>query len=282
MPSKILLTGATGRIGSRLAPRLVACGHAVRALVRSPDQAAPLRQNGIDPITGDLREDATVIGAVRDVDVVVHAAAAFRGVAGAEMDATNVRATTRLADAAAAAGVTRFVFASTNLVYGTGADRPARESDAIDAEHPYPRSKAAAEAALIACAQARSLDVRILRFAFVYGDGDPHLADSIAWLRNWPSHKRLHMLHHRDVAGAVSRAIAAPGTAERVFNIADDCPVTAYELMTVLGAPVAADAATRTLHAPWESIVDTTLARTTLGFHPAFPTIYQAIAANAL
>jgi nucleoside-diphosphate-sugar epimerase len=279
---RILLTGASGRIGSRLAPRLAEAGHSIRALVRSPSAELAWRRPGIDVITGDLGDDAALARAVRDVDVVVHAAAAFRGVPAAETDATNFQGTIRLADAAASTGVARFIFTSTNLVYGPGGDRPARESDRLAAEQPYPRSKAAAEAELLTRASAGDLDVRILRFAFVYGEGDPHLAESLRWVRDWPSYKRLHMVHHADVASGVLAAIDAPPSGERVFNIADDCPVTAYEIMTILGHAIPADAAQRSLDAPWESIVDTTLARTVLGFRPVHPTVHSAQAAGAL
>lgn len=278
----ILLTGASGRVGSRLAPRLADAGHGVRALVRTPERGVAFGDRGVVVMTGDLRDDATVETVARNVDVVIHAAAAFRGDVGADMDATNVRATVRLADACAAAGVRRFIFISTNLVYGLGRDRPARESDAVAAEHPYPRSKALAEAALLTRADARDLDVLVLRLAFVYGEGDPHLAESLRWLREWPLHKRIHMVHHADVARGILAAIDAEVTGPRIFNIADDCPVTAYEVMAILGESSAAAANDRALTAPWESIVDTTLARTVLGFRPEFPTIYAAQHAHAL
>ena len=66
------------------------------------------------------------------------------------------------------------------------------------------------------------------------------------------------------------------------INIADDAPVTALELHRLNGEPVAEDAANRPLDDPWEGIVDTTVARVTLGFRPIFPTVYAAKDAGAL
>ncbi|MFD0742253.1 hypothetical protein ACFQ1L_10720 [Phytohabitans flavus] len=69
--------------------------------------------------------------------------------------------------------------------------------------------KAAAEVELLRLHRERGLPVRIARLAFVYGDGDPHLAESLAWARRWASHQRLHLVHHADVAQALDRILSA-------------------------------------------------------------------------
>jgi nucleoside-diphosphate-sugar epimerase len=127
-----------------------------------------------------------------------------------------------------------------------------------------------------------ALEVRVVRLAFVYGEGDPHLAESLMWARGWPAHKRLHLVHHADVGQALLRALHADGVDGATFNVADDAPVSAYELMRLNGEPVAADAATRPLDDPWEGIVETERARRVLGFRPIHPTVYAARAAGAL
>jgi hypothetical protein len=66
------------------------------------------------------------------------------------------------------------------------------------------------------------------------------------------------------------------------FNAADDAPVTAAELHELNGEPLPNDAAVRPLDDFWQGIVDTTAARTILGFRPIFPTVYTARAAGAL
>ena len=251
-------------------------------LVRDAEAGEQLRERGTEVVEGDLRDPDTLSRALEGVDRVVHLAAAFRGVDEDEVVAVNQAAAVDLARAAVAAGAGRFVFASTNLVYGQGRGRPARESDPPAPEHAYPQSKAAAEDALRDLWRSEDLGLRILRFAFVYGEGDPHLAESLIWARTWPAHKRLHLVHHADVGQGLLRALRAEGIDGMTINIADDAPVTALELHRLNGEPVAEDAANRVLDDPWEGIVDTTVARTTLGFRPMFPTVYAAKDAGAL
>jgi len=124
--------------------------------------------------------------------------------------------------------------------------------------------------------------VRIARLAFVYGDGDPHLAESLKWARAWPSHQRLHLVHHADVAQALDRIAAAEGVDGQVFNVADDAPVTALELLRANREMPDPQAATRSLDDPWAGIVDTCRIRTELGYRPLYPTLYTAQAAGAL
>jgi uncharacterized protein YbjT (DUF2867 family) len=68
---KLLITGATGKVGSRLAKRLAMRGDRVRALVRDPARAD---LPGIELAIGDLLDEASLAAAVRGVDAVVHCA----------------------------------------------------------------------------------------------------------------------------------------------------------------------------------------------------------------
>jgi nucleoside-diphosphate-sugar epimerase len=277
-----LVSGATGRVGSRFVPRLLADGEHVRVVVRDAEAAAALRERGAEAVHGDLRGSVTQAEAVDGVDAVVHLAAAFRGVPDSEARAVNHATTVDLARAAIAAGVGRFVFVSTNLVYGPGRGRPARESDDPAPTGAYPESKVAAEEALRALHRGDGLGLRVVRLAFVYGEGDPHLAESMRWAATWPAHKRLHLVHHADVGQALVRALRTAGIDGMTFNAADDAPVTAAELHDLNGEPLPDDAATRPLEDPWEGIVDTAAARTVLGYRPIHPTVYTAKAAGAL
>jgi nucleoside-diphosphate-sugar epimerase len=280
----ILVTGATGRVGSRFVPRLLQQGEAVRVLVREPAKAQALEQLGAEVVAGDLKDTNDVDKALTGVDAVVHLAAVFRGVSPEEMIAVNQVATAELASAAMRASVGRFVYASTTLVYGPGQkDRPALETDEpTPGGRAYPASKAAGEKALLELHQSEGLPLRIARLSFVYGDGDPHLAESLAWARNWPPHQRLHLVHHADVSQALHRLVLADGFDGAVFNVGDDAPVTALELLTLNGEPISEDAASRPLDNPWDSIADTTKIRRDLGLRPIYPTVYTAKDAGAL
>jgi nucleoside-diphosphate-sugar epimerase len=281
---RVLLTGGTGRVGRLAAPRLAAAGFAVRALVRDPARMAAAE--GLEPFAGDLRDGDAVARSLRGADAVVHLAAAFRGVdpAEAEADTVNVGATLALARAALAAGGHRFVHASTNLVYGPGRGRPAIEDDEPrpNPASVYPVTKVAAERGLLALHRSEALDLRVLRLALVYGDGDTHLAEALEWARAWPGHRRVHMVHHADVAQALVRALRTEGAGGRIYNIADDCPVTAVELHLLNGETPPPALAERSLADPWQEIVDTTRARIELGFRPVHPSVYSARDAGAL
>src|SRR5256885_12317538 len=75
---RTLLTGATGRLGSRLAPRLAA-RVPLRVLVRDPERVAPFWDQGYDVLIGDLRDIDAVKQAVHGADAVVHLAAVDAG-----------------------------------------------------------------------------------------------------------------------------------------------------------------------------------------------------------
>jgi nucleoside-diphosphate-sugar epimerase len=278
----VLVTGATGRVGSRFVPRLLAEGEPTRVLVRSDEAAESLRRRGAEAVVGDLRDPEARTRALEGVDAVVHLAAAFRGVPDEEAVAVNQTASVDLARSAIAAGVTRFVLASTNLVYGPGRGRPAMESDSVSPAGAYPESKVAAEDALRGLWQSDGLGLRVVRLAFVYGEGDPHLVESLRWAREWPAHQRLQLVHHADVGQGLLRALRSDGVDGMTFNVADDAPVTAVELHALHGEAVPADAAARPLDDPWAGIVDTSEARARLGFRPIFPTVYTAKDAGAL
>jgi nucleoside-diphosphate-sugar epimerase len=278
---RVLVTGATGRVGSRLLPRLAAARVTPRVLARSAEQAAVLWNAGFDVVVGDLRDQDSVKKAVQDQDAVVHLAAAFRGTSEQETTGTNRDGTLGLARAALDAGVGRFVFASTSLVYGAGRGRPALEDDEPAPRGAYPTSKAAAESGLRDLYRAQGLGLRVVRLAFVYGDGDPHLAEWLPRAGQWPAHQRLQLVHHADVAAGLLLVLQASNVDGRRYNLADDAPVTAWELRALLGAQQPDGDAAGNVD-PWAGIVDTTRIRTELGFRPVHPTVYSAQAAAAL
>jgi nucleoside-diphosphate-sugar epimerase len=279
-----LVTGATGAVGSRYAGRLLTDpNRSVRLLVRGENQATPWWNRGAEVIAGDLRDPDAVNRAVAGVDAVVHLAAAFRGgISQEQAMEVNHAASVTLARAALAAGVARFVFASTTLVYGPGCGRPAREDDEPRPAHAYPASKAAAERDLLRLHREEGLPLRIVRLAFVYGDGDPHLDWVRGAARSWPAHQRLQMVHHADVAQALTRALDAEEVDGRIYNAADDAPVTAWEVLALGGETADEEAAGRALADPWAGIVDTARIRSELGFRPTYPTVYTARDAAAM
>ena len=280
---RLLVTGATGRVGSRLVPRLLERGDKVHVLLRQEAQTESFVQRGAEPIIGDLLRPETLIDVVAEVDAVVHLAAFFRGATEAEARAINEDGTLALAQAAQESGVSKFIYISTNLVYGPGRGRPTREDD--EPQPPanfYPTGKLAAERALAQFYQDRRTDLCILRLAFVYGEGDPHLREAVNMTRSWPPTKRLQMVHHADVAQAIMLSLDSTQAGGQIYNVADDCPISILELRQRNGVATSDVAEAAVVDDPWEGIVDTSKIKDELGFHPVYRSFYEAEQKGAL
>lgn len=263
----ILITGATGLVGSRLIPRLVDAGWDCRALVRS---GGPLAA-GSTSVVGDLLDPATLPEAVKGISAVIHLAAVLRTPDPEQIRRVNVDGTHNLITAVRThAPEARMIMASTNLVYDERQPWPSREDDPVRPTRPYPASKVTAEREL----RRSGLTWSVLRFAFVYGDGDGHLQSAPALLGSWGWHPAatLSLIHHRDIATAVQLALTGV-LDQRIVNLTDDAPTTVYEIARLVGSDYPTSA--RPLDNPWNGRVDGTLARS-LGFVPTVRSVYQA------
>ena len=147
---KVLVTGASGFVGSAVAHKLVEAGFSVRALVREKGPYSNLADLDIEFIEGDLRDRPSIDRAVAGARYVFHVAADYRLWAPdpGEIYATNLEGTRNVMQAALRAGVERIVHTSSvatiALRAGEIADKftPLPENEAIGA---YKRSKIAAE-----------------------------------------------------------------------------------------------------------------------------------------
>ncbi|MFB5763831.1 NAD-dependent epimerase/dehydratase family protein [Paenibacillus medicaginis] len=279
----IFVTGATGKVGSRFVPRMLQRGYHVKVLVRDAVKADWLHQQGAKVLEGDLLQADNYVDALWGTDVVIHLAAQFRGVDEHTTKISNFDGSIALARAALQADVPRFVFSSTNNVYGAGDHaRPNREDDELrPAYHPYPQSKADAEAALLQLHREQGLGLRIVRLPFVYGERDPHITEFLPFLRNWNPAKRMHMAHHADVAQALMLAASTPGIDGRIYNVADDAPIAVAELLQLHNSEVSSEALQQDFH-PWDQVVDTTRIREELNYRPIYPSFYSARDAGAI
>jgi uncharacterized protein YbjT (DUF2867 family) len=107
----ILLTGATGVVGSALLPELLDAGHEVRCMVREPRRLG-LNRVRVQLSLADLADPRGLRHAVRGADTVIHLAAAIRDQPPKRLEEINAFGTYRLLRAAEAAGVRRFIFFS--------------------------------------------------------------------------------------------------------------------------------------------------------------------------
>jgi nucleoside-diphosphate-sugar epimerase len=275
----ILVTGATGKIGSRLVKRLAQRGDHVRALVRDVARATQLcNDDRVELVEGDLLDVDSLKAAVHGIDAVVHCAAFFRGATPEQAHAVNDLGTRQLAGACRQASVGRFIFASTGLVYGPNGGALACEDDDCAPVDAYPSSKLAAERGLLTI---DGLDVRVLRLPFVYGDGDPHIAEAAPMMRGFPAGFRMSIAHHADVAQAVVRVLDAPAPAHRIYNVVDDEAPDLATLFASIGEP-APDGSNAARAGMFNTLLDGRRIRRDLGFKPLFPRFADAIKADAV
>lgn len=127
---RVMVTGATGFTGGHLARALKARGHDVRALVRDPDKAGALVQDGIEVCAGDIVDAQAVMRAVEGCDVVYHIAAVYREARHPDdyYRKVNVEGTRNVLDAVERGHTGRLVHCSTVGVHGDVHRIPADEN----------------------------------------------------------------------------------------------------------------------------------------------------------
>jgi nucleoside-diphosphate-sugar epimerase len=220
---KVLVTGASGRVGRAVVVRL-AVNHQVQGLDQSPSSTAHW--------VGDLGDRALLARALQGVDAVVHTAALHAPQLGHLPDAAferiNVQATQALAELACAAGVSRLVYTSTTALYGD-ASTPAHAAGWVDestAPQPrtiYHRTKLAAEQLLRQWADAGAFGLTILRMSRCFPEPAPLMAVG-----------RLHRgVDARDVAQAHELALAGPTSGSRLFVVSGATPFMPEDATTL-------------------------------------------------
>ncbi|MEJ8306284.1 NAD(P)-dependent oxidoreductase [Saccharibacillus sacchari] len=173
---KMLVTGATGFLGKRLAHSLLKDGHEVTGLGRNKQIGRLLEQDGIPFIQAELSDKEAVRSAIaRGFDVVVHCGALSASWGKDEaFEAANIRGTAHVAEACLLGEVPRLIHISTPSVYfGLGERTNVRENDPLPAKQisAYARTKLAAEHEVLRVGRS-GLGTIILRPRALYGPGD--------------------------------------------------------------------------------------------------------------
>ncbi|SFI87146.1 Nucleoside-diphosphate-sugar epimerase [Paenibacillus sp. UNC496MF] len=224
---KILVAGATGAIGRQLVPMLVAAGHETVGLIRDPNAASALAEQGADAVVADAFDRDALFRAVRDAkpDAIMHQLTAL----GTRDFAANARVrregTRHLADAALAAGVRRMVVQSISWAYAPG-EGPAEEEEPLDLDAPEPRRTTVAGIAAMERAAAALPEAVILRYGLFYGPGTWYAPDGLMAEQARQGGLKAtdgvsSFVHVRDAARAAVLALHWPAGA---YNIADREP----------------------------------------------------------
>ena len=248
---RIFVTGASGVIGSRVVPALLAAGHEVTAVMRSAAKGEALARKGAIIRSVDLFAPGAVREAVAGHDVVINLAThippsmlrVFVPGAWRENDRIRREASANLVDAALAAGAARFIQESFAPTYADSSDSWIDESVPLQPVR-YNRTVLDAEASARRFTQRGGGPGVVLRFAAFYGPDAYQLGDMIALVRRgWapllgPRHSYMSSVSHDDAAAAVVAALDVPAGA---YNVSDDEPLRhrdfANALADALGEP---------------------------------------------
>lgn len=241
---KIVLTGTTGFVGSRLLERLLAAQCSVTAVVR--DARTVINTDAAKVVIADFCVEAEWEPILAEQQVVVHSAARVHVMSEAAPDPllefrqVNVEGTLALARQAAQAGVKRFVFISSIKVNGEGTPlgQPYTAFDKPAPLDPYGISKYEAEEGLKALAAETGMEVVIIRPVLVYGSGvKANFRSMMSWMNKGVPlplgsiHNKRSMVALDNLVDLITTCIDHPAAANQTFLVSDGEDLSTTELL---------------------------------------------------
>ena len=239
---KILITGGTGFIGSRLALRCLSQGHEVRIIAQKNTEAEiancnQIEAEGIEVVNGSITNPDTVKGACKGVEIIHHLAAAQHE---AHMPDThfrsiNVEGTRNLLDAAVEAGVRRFVHGSTIGVYGGKANQTVTDNSPLEPDNIYGITKLEAESVLTNYTD--NLSLTSIRISETYGPGDRRLIKLFKGIEKGkffhigPGRNLHHPVYVENLVDAFCLAATASAPPSEPFVVAGPNAITTNEMV---------------------------------------------------
>lgn len=225
---KIALTGASGYTGGHLLKRLLARGDSVKALVREGSVTRELKASGAELVNGVLGSAEDAKRLVDGCEAVMHVAAVYRtaGHPDAYYREINVSGTRLLLEAAAAAGVRRFVHTSTVGVHGDVKNPPGDENAPIAPSDIYQETKAEAEAMAREFGLTHALEVTIVRPGAIYGPAETRLLKVFRGIARGryavvgSGRPHYHLVYIDDLVDGFLLALDRPEAAGETFIIA--------------------------------------------------------------
>ena len=228
MARRVFLTGGTGFVGRAVVQALRAEGYAVRCLVRRGSERDLHGLAAVERVEGDVMARQTLDDGMSGCDAVVHLVGIIRErrAIGATFERVHVQGTQNVLDAAAAAGVRRYVHMS-----ALGA-RPGARSR-------YHQTKWAAEEAV----RSSPLPWTIFRPSIIYGRGDEFVTMLSGMMERLPvvpvvgtGRQRLQPIPVKQVAHAFARALALEATVKHNYEVGGPEAVSMLELLDAIAA----------------------------------------------
>lgn len=262
---RVLLTGASGFVGTALQARLLADGqYMLRSAMRQPPGDPPI---GLEVcVAPSLGPDADWSAALAGVDVLIHCAARVHVMSElaadplAEFRRSNVEGTLRLARQALDAGVRRIVFVSSIKVNGelTRSGEAFRADDTPLACDPYGISKREAEEGLLALAMQSGLEVVIVRPPLIYGPGvKANFLSMLRWLNKGiplpfgAIDNRRSLVALDNLVDLLVLCLVHPAAAGERFLVSDDDDLSTSDLLRGLGHALGRPARLLPVPASW-------------------------------
>ena len=174
--SKLLITGATGYIGGKLAEYYSQKWGEVRLLVRHGSSLASDLKGTCEVVYGDVTRPETLKDAVNGVDAVIHSAGLLGrwGLPYKQIWDVNVKGAENMIRASFQAGVQRFIHLSAGGVTGPLGPEPVDETYQPHPHTDYERSKWEGEQKALEIAEKENLNLMVVRPTFTFGPADPH------------------------------------------------------------------------------------------------------------
>lgn len=240
---RVLITGAAGNLGSRLAGRLLKDGVQLNLMEHRTRVDPQLAAAGaVTVVQADLGLPATLTTAFKGVDCVVHLAGKlFAPSPERFLPTTNVAYLENAVAAALAAGASRFVLISFPQVEGESNPQEPAAGYLLAAPHSvHAQTRLQAEKRLLQASDGAAMDPVILRSGLIYGRG-VLMIEAARWLMArrllgvWPGPTWMHPLSLPDFLQAVATAIDEPNVAG-VYNLGDEAPLTLQGFLDRLAA----------------------------------------------